>query len=62
MSPKLLVELARALDGYRAPGGCDDCHAEQELSPSPHNPRVARLTIYHDETCPALLARQRKSA
>lgn len=38
--------------GRGVPGGCEDCHAYQELDQIA--PGVYGLTVRHDHTCPTL--------
>lgn len=49
-----------AASGDRLPGGCSACHAEQTVRRDA--PGVYRLTVHHDNTCPALrrLTRRRR--
>jgi hypothetical protein len=43
-----------APDGVRIPGGCDDCDAYQTVN-STLAP-IYRITVHHDDTCPAFRA------
>jgi len=47
-------ELLDSLDGAVIPGGCDDCDAEQRVERIRHLGRVTKITVMHDDDCPAL--------
>lgn len=51
-------EMIAALDGLRAPGGCDDCDAYQEVHARTGDPNIHTIRVFHDEWCPTL-ARKR---
>lgn len=40
--------------GARIAGGCDECDAYQVMADRPDDHGIWRLSIYHDDTCPAL--------
>lgn len=47
-----LDRMLAPLAGQRIDGGCDDCHAYQELEQV--EPGVWVLNVRHDNTCPFL--------
>ena len=51
-----LTSLFAAVADQRIPGGCPDCAAEQTLTEE--LPGLWKLTIAHDDTCPALRNRE----
>lgn len=46
------------LDGARVPSGCEDCDAEQVIDAT--QAPIYRVTVQHDENCPAYLAMREK--
>jgi hypothetical protein len=61
MSPptRPVADLFRSLVGRRFPGGCDDCDAYQEVAEIA--PGCYVITIRHDDWCPDLQLRERRS-
>ncbi len=55
-------DFIAALDGLRVPGGCDDCNAYQVVRAKVGDPNVHLVSVYHDDGCPWLAARERRSA
>jgi hypothetical protein len=53
-SPESPLGFLSGLDGLRIPGGCDDCDAYQTVD-STLAPAY-RVTVHHDDTCPAYRA------
>lgn len=51
-----------ALDGAHVPGGCDHCGAYQVLNAMQGDPDVHMISVYHDDWCPELAARQEVAA
>jgi hypothetical protein len=47
-----------ALDGAQIPGGCDHCDAYQVVGAMQGHPDVHIISVYHDDDCPGLAARQ----
>jgi len=45
-----------ALAGLKIPGGCDHCDAYQTISELA--PMVTKITVHHDEWCPAQRRRE----
>jgi hypothetical protein len=48
------------LDGARIPGGCDQCHAYQTVTPITSG--VWILNVHHDDWCPFLRRLERRAA
>jgi hypothetical protein len=44
------------IEGQPIPGGCEDCGAHQTITET--TPGVFVLTVHHDLSCPAYLARE----
>ncbi|MGJ6961150.1 hypothetical protein ACSDR0_04510 [Streptosporangium sp. G11] len=57
MKPHPLAQPAASPRGS-IPGGCDDCHAYQTVKKV--TGRITQITVHHDNTCPALRARQNR--
>ncbi|MGH3844383.1 MAG: hypothetical protein ACRDS0_23490 [Pseudonocardiaceae bacterium] len=51
-----VTDLLRSLVGTEIPGGCDDCLAYRTVAADPDHPRLWRLTVHHDATCPSYRA------
>jgi hypothetical protein len=47
-----------ALDGARIPGGCDHCDAYQVVRAHAYGADLHTISVYHDNDCPWLAARQ----
>jgi hypothetical protein len=55
MRPRLTAtELLDALDGAEIEGGCGDCRAVQRIERVRGLARVTKITVMHDDDCPAL--------
>ncbi|HEY8376594.1 MAG TPA: hypothetical protein VIK91_08905 [Nannocystis sp.] len=53
--PRLTVtELFTALDGMEVEGGCGDCRAVQRIERIRGFDRITKITVVHDDSCPAL--------
>jgi hypothetical protein len=52
-----LDNVVAQIGDRRIPGGCDDCHACQTVSKTPGG--WYECHIWHDDSCPWLLSRNR---